>query len=48
VIYYHHSDRLPVFLLALFAKNERADMPRAEVSELARMAKTLAKSDGGR
>jgi hypothetical protein len=48
VIYYHHSDRLPVFLLALFAKNERADMPRAEVSELARMAKTLAKSYGGR
>ena len=48
VIYYHHSDRLPVFLLALFAKNERADMPRSEVSELARMAKTLAKSYGGR
>jgi hypothetical protein len=48
VIYYHHSDRIPVFLLALFAKNERADLTRAETSELARIVKTLAKTYGVR
>jgi hypothetical protein len=30
VIYYHHSERLPVFLLAAYAKNERANLSQAE------------------
>jgi hypothetical protein len=30
VIYYHHSQRLPVFLLAAYAKNEKANLSRAE------------------
>ena len=29
VIYYHHSERLPVFLPATYAKNEKANLSRA-------------------
>ena len=35
VIYYHHSERVPVFLLAAFAKNEQADLSMAERHQLA-------------
>jgi hypothetical protein len=30
VIYYYHSPRMPLFLLAAFAKNEKANLSRAE------------------
>ena len=30
VIYYYHSERLPVFLLAAYAKNEKANLSKAE------------------
>lgn len=30
VIYYHQSERLPVFLLAAYAKNAKANLSRAE------------------
>jgi hypothetical protein len=30
VIYYHHSERMPVFLLAAYAKNEKANLSKAE------------------
>ena len=30
VIYYLHSERLPVFLLAMYGKNERANLTAAE------------------
>jgi len=46
VIYYHHSERVPVFLLAAFAKNERTDLSAAELHQLAAVAKVLAKSYG--
>ena len=46
VIYYHHSERVPVFLLAAFAKNERADLSMGERHQLAAGAKVLAKSYG--
>jgi len=29
VIYYFHSERMPLYLLTVFAKNERADLSRA-------------------
>lgn len=41
VIYYHHSIRYPVFLLACFAKNERVDLSKAERSALAVAVKRL-------
>ena len=30
VIYYFHSEQLPVFLLAAYGKNEKADLSKAE------------------
>jgi len=30
VIYYYHSDKVPLFMLAMYAKNERADLSQAE------------------
>lgn len=30
MIYYFHSERLPVFLLAMYGKNERANLSAAE------------------
>jgi hypothetical protein len=35
VIYYFHSEAMPLYLLTLFAKNERANLTRAERNELA-------------
>jgi hypothetical protein len=35
VIYYYHSETLPLYLLTLFAKNERANLSKAERNELA-------------
>ncbi len=34
VIYYVHSDRMPLYLLTLFAKNEKANISKAERQEL--------------
>lgn len=43
VIYYFHSERLPLYLLTLFAKNERANLTltRAERNELASLIDAL-------
>ena len=30
VIYYFHSERMPVFLLAMYGKNEKANLSKAE------------------
>lgn len=35
VIYYFHSDAMPLYLLTMFAKNERANLSHAERNELA-------------
>lgn len=41
LIYYYHSERMPLYLLTVFAKNERADLSRAECNELARLVDIL-------
>lgn len=41
VIYYFHSERMPLYLLTVFAKNERADLSQAERNELASLVETL-------
>jgi hypothetical protein len=41
VIYYHHSERLPVFLLAAYAKNEKANLSKAERNAMKRLAPIL-------
>ncbi len=34
VIYYYHGDAMPLYLLTLFAKNERANLSKAERNDL--------------
>ena len=41
VIFLFGGDDVPVFLLAVFAKNERSDLSQAERNRLARMAAEL-------
>ena len=35
VIYYFHNDQIPLFVLSIFAKNEKADLAPAELKALA-------------
>lgn len=46
IIYYFHNERVPTFLLAVFAKNERANLTRAETGILGDAAKLLARKYG--
>lgn len=41
VIYYVHSDLMPLYLLTLFAKNERANLTKAERNELGELVEVL-------
>ena len=41
IIYYVHSDAMPLYLLTLFAKNERANLSKAERNDLADLVVTL-------
>lgn len=46
VIYFYHSQHLPAFLLAVFAKNERSDLTQSEIAALRKLANVLAKTYG--
>ena len=41
VIYYFHSELMPLYLLTLFAKNERANISKSERNELAELVELL-------
>jgi hypothetical protein len=41
VIYYFHNQNMPLYLLTLFAKNERANLSKAERNMLAELADLL-------
>ena len=41
VIYYFHSERMPVYLLAIFAKNERSDLSPVERAQLKKLVEVL-------
>ena len=41
VIYYVHSELMPLYLLTLFAKNERANLSKAERNDLAELVDVL-------
>lgn len=41
MIYYYHSERLPVFLLAAYAKNEKANLSNAERNAMKRLVPML-------
>ncbi len=42
IIYYYHDERIPLYLLTLFGKNEKANLSKAERNELAKLAEILA------
>ena len=46
VVYYFHNDTMPVFLLTVFAKNEKDNLSMAERNALAKVARTLRDSYG--
>lgn len=41
VIYYFHSEVMPLYLLTMFAKNERANLSKAERNALAALVDVL-------
>ena len=41
VIYYFHSERMPVYLLTVFSKSERTDLTQAERNELGKLVEML-------
>lgn len=41
VIYYYHSERLPLFLLSAYPKNEKANLTRAERNAMKRLVQIL-------
>lgn len=44
VIYYYHEGRMPLYLLTVFGKNERANLSKAERNELARLVDWLVRT----
>jgi hypothetical protein len=41
VIYYYHDERIPLYLLTLFGKNERANLSKVNRNALSRLAAIL-------
>jgi hypothetical protein len=39
VVYYFHDDKVPILLLAIYAKNEKADLTASEKKEFAALVK---------
>ena len=47
VIYYYHNGTMPLFLLTVFGKGEKANLSKAERNELAKFTNLLLKHYGG-
>jgi len=43
IIYYYHDERIPLYLLTVFGKNERANLSKAERNDLAKLVDLLVK-----
>lgn len=48
VIYYFHDEAMPLYLLTLFAKGDRANLSKAERNELADLTAVLVKAWKGK
>lgn len=46
VIYYFHDERIPLYLLTVFGKNQKANLTKAEANELSRLVKLLIQATG--
>ena len=47
VIYYFHNEEIPLFLLTLFSKGEKANLSKAERNQLAKLTELLKSTYGG-
>ena len=47
VIYYFHNETMPLFLLTLFGKGEKANLTKGERNELAKFTSLLINTYGG-
>jgi mRNA-degrading endonuclease RelE of RelBE toxin-antitoxin system len=48
VVYYYHSERLPLFLLTAYTKNERANLTQAERNAMKRLVRILVAGNPGK
>lgn len=48
VIYYFHNESMPLFLLSVFSKSEKANLSMSERNELAKFTNHLVKNYGVR
>lgn len=46
IIYYFHNESMPLFLLSLFGKGEKANLSKSERNELAKFTSSLIKNYG--
>ena len=46
VVYYFHSERMPAFLLTVFAKNERSDLSQSEIATMRKLVTILVETYG--
>jgi hypothetical protein len=44
VVYYYHNEDVPLFMLSLFGKNEKANLSKSECNILSKLTKILAVS----
>ena len=47
IIYYFHNENMPLFLLTLFGKGEKANLSKSERNELAKLTSLLVMNYGG-
>ncbi len=47
IIYYYHNESIPLFLLTVFGKGEKANLSKGERNELAKFTSLLIKNYGG-
>ncbi len=47
IIYYYHNESIPLFLLTLFGKGEKANLTKSESNDLAKITSLIVKSYGG-
>jgi hypothetical protein len=48
VIYYFYNETMPLFLLNMFAKNEKANLSKAERNKMAKLVSILVKTYGAK
>ncbi len=48
VIYYFHNEQMPLYLLTVFGKSEKANLSKAERNELAKLVRLLVQACNGR